>query len=373
MPRLYKPLVLLAALLSATPSTAEDVDVWIGTATPAGGLSRGVYHLTLDDQTGKLSEATLAAEAGEPGFLAQHPTRRVLYATSNDRGGSVTAWRIEANRLTPLGSVPTGAGGPCHVAVDPTGGWLFSAQYGSGSACSYRLNEDGSIAERASIVRHTGPSGVNPARQRGCFAHWVGPSPDNRFLIVPDLGADRVFVHRFDAATGGLSKHSAGSVPPGGGPRHFKFHPSLSVGYAVNELTMALTVFDWNADRGELAPRQTIPTLTAEQLAGEPYHSASEVRIHPSGRFVYVANRGHDSITAFAVDPQTGELSLIETESIRGSWPRNFNLDPSGHWLLAAGRDSNTLAVFAIDPTTGALRYARETAYVPAPICVMIP
>ncbi|QDT70783.1 6-phosphogluconolactonase [Planctomycetes bacterium MalM25] len=366
-------LALSICLALATFTSAAEHDVWIGTKTGPDSPSRGVYHLTLDDAKGKLSPAKLVAEVEGPGWVTRHPSLSVLYTTRREE---IVAWRIvrdeEGLRLEEINAEPTGDGGACHVSVDPTGRVLLSAQYGGGSVCSYRLNEDGAIAARVSHFEHEDPSNVVPGRQKACHPHWTGVSPDNRFVIAPDLGADRVYVHKLDAETGELSRHGWGIAIPGGGPRHFKFHPTLPVGYLVNELAMSLSVFDWNAERGELTLRQTIPTLSPEQIAGETFNSGSEVRVHPSGKFVYSANRGHDSITAFAVDPTTGELSLIEQEPIRGGWPRNFNLDPTGRWLLAAGHESNTLAVFAIDQETGMLQYTREVASVPAPICVHV-
>lgn len=370
MPRRHA--LLLLTLMIAMPATAKDLDVWIGTHQTRGEAVAGIYHLTLDDQTGKLSQATLAAAQEGAGFLVPHPMNpAVLYSTGN----GVTAWRIDrggaAALLEPINSQPTGDDGACHVTVDRTGRVLISAQYGGGSVSTYRLNDAGSIAERVTVLEHNDPSGVVADRQSACHPHWVGLSPDNRFVIVPDLGADRVYIHKLDATTGELTRHGSVETLPGGGARHFKFHPTLPVGYLVNELALSLSVFDWNADAGQLSLRQTIPTLSEEQKSAEATNSGSEVRVHPSGRFVYSANRGHDTITAFSVDQQSGELSLIETEPIRGSWPRNFNVTPSGKWLLAAGRDSNTLAVFAIDPDTGSLQYTLEMAQVPAPICVL--
>lgn len=363
---------LLALLLLTTTATAAEFDVWIGTHQTRYGETEGIYHLTFDDQTGKLSPARLAAERTGAGWLTRHPTLPVLYST----GGGVTAWRIERDgdhpTLTKLNEQETGGGGAAHLAVDHTGKVLLSAQYGSGTATSYKLADDGSIAARVSVLHHDDPSGVVANRQKSCHPHWVGMSPDNRFLFVPDLGADRIYVHKLNAETGELAAHNSVRTPAGGGARHFKFHPSGKFGYVVNELAMTLSVFDWNANAGELTLRQTVPTLSDEQQSGEAFNSGSEVRVHPSGKFVYSANRGHDTITVFAVDQENGKLTQIEQEPIRGSWPRNFNLDPSGRWLLAAGRDSNTLAVFAIDQATGELQYTLETASVPAPICVVL-
>lgn len=375
MRRLVLPALCLT--LAVIDARAAEVDVWIGTTTPADGDSRGVYHLTLDEEAGRLSRATLAAEAVEPGFLAAHPSLDVVYSTGDvDGEPSVTAWRVvrdgERASLERLNAQPIGDGGSAHVAVDQTGRVLLSAQYGGGSAASFPLDDDGAIGPRASLIEHDTPSGVVADRQASCHPHWVGVSPDNRFVLVPDLGADRVFVHRLDPDSAKLTEHSAAPTPPGGGPRHFTFHPAGREGYVVNELELSLSRLTFDAAAGELMVVQTIPTLSESQKAAERFNSGSEVRVHPTGRFVYCANRGHDSITAFAIDQATGELSLIEQEPIRGAWPRNFALSPSGRWLLAAGRDSHTLAVFEIDPNTGELQYTLHTRSVPHPICVLV-
>ena len=176
---------------------------------------------------------------------------------------------------------------------------------------------------------------------------------------------DKVVIYQLDPAKVDLAPHGFGQNPPGGGPRHMKFHTSGKFIYVLNELALSVTVFAYDAEKGTMTPIQTIPTVSEEQKAKEAFVSASEIRVHPSGKFVYAANRGHDTITAFRVDQATGKLILIEIEPIRGGWPRNFNLDPTGKWLLAAGRDSNTIAVFAIDPDSGELTYTRTMVMVP--------
>lgn len=366
----------LAFLAFPLAMQAATYDVWVGTMTAPSGASRGIYHLSLDASTGALSSAKLAAETPQPGFLAKHSKLPVLYSTLDSRDGAVAAWRIvgegQRKRLEPLGQVPTGDGGPCHVSVDPSGRRLFTAQYGGASVASYRLKEDGSIADRASLVEHDQPSGVVPDRQSECHPHWAGASPDGRWVLVPDLGADRVFIYALDAETGELVRHGSAKTPPGGGPRHFAFHPDGKHGYVVNELQMSLSSFDWDTERGELTLRGTYPTLTEEQRAGEVFNSASEVDVHPSGRFVYVGNRGHDTITGFRTGDDPAELTPIDLEPVRGSHPRHFTLDPVGQWLLAAGRDSNTVAVFAVNPQTGDLRWSLESDYVPDPTCVLV-
>jgi 6-phosphogluconolactonase len=179
---------------------------------------------------------------------------------------------------------------------------------------------------------------------------------------------DKVVVYRLDAQRADLAPHGFGQVPPGGGPRHMKFHPNGKFVYVLNELQLSVTAFAYDAEAGTLDALQTISTLP-EELREVPC-SASEIRVHPRGGFVYAANRGHDSIAVFTVDPASGELTFVEREAVRGSWPRNFNLDPTGKWLLAAGGKSNTISVFRIDQQTGGLIYTGKTVNCPTPICV---
>ncbi|MCP4776358.1 MAG: lactonase family protein, partial [Planctomycetaceae bacterium] len=197
-----------------------------------------------------------------------------------------------------------------------------------------------------------------------------GTSPDNQFLLVPDLGTDQVFQYQLNTETGDISLKSKIPVPPGSGPRHMKFHPSGEYAFVLNELTLTISVFRYDQTNGTFQEIQNIETLPLE-LKDRHLNSAAEIRVHPSGKFVYSSNRGHDSISVFKFSSDNNKLELVERESVRGAWPRNFNIDPSGKWLLAAGRHSNTLAVFEIDQDSGELTYARQIVNVPAPICVL--
>ena len=350
------------------------VDVWIGTGRSQH--SKGIYHCKLNMQRGTLSEPVLAAEVSGPGFLAMHPNGKTLYAVGTlDNKPSVIAYRIEAKKgastLSLLNALEIGDGGAAHVAVDATGRMVITAQYGGGSVAAFSLQEDGSLRERTTLIKHEGGSGVVASRQAKPHAHWTGFSPDNRFAFVPDLGMDKVMIYQVDVDKGTLAPHGAGDVPPGGGPRHMKFHTNGRWIYVLNELDLSVTVFDYDAKAGTMTAKQTIETVPKSELAKEKFKSASEIRVHPSGQFAYSANRGHDTITAFRVDPKTGELSVIEREHVRGATPRNFNLDPSGTWLLAAGQDSHTLAVFEVDQKTGELVYNRSNVMAPSAICVL--
>lgn len=364
---------ILAGVLQQ-PTAADEIDVWIGTSRSRP--SKGIYHCTLDTQSGKLSEPELAAEIDGPGFLAMHPKGHHLYAVGSlDRKPCVAAYSIgkkgKRSTLTFAGSLEIGDGGAAHVAVDDSGTTLLTAQYGGGSVASFLLNEDGTLKERTGLIKHQGGSGVVKGRQDKSHAHWAGFSPDNRYAFVPDLGLDKVVIYKVDTEKAELVSNGFGKVPAGGGPRHMKFHTSGKWVYVLNELSLSVTVFDYDAEKGTMDAIQTIPTVDKTLLSKELFKSASEIRVHPSGRFVYSANRGHDTVTAFRVNQDTGKLSVIELENVRGATPRNINLDPSGKWLLAAGQDSHTLASFAVNQDTGELTYNRSNVFAPSAICVL--
>ncbi|WP_146536242.1 lactonase family protein [Rubripirellula reticaptiva] len=351
-------------------SEKVNVDVWIGTGSSP--QSKGVYHCMLNTHTGKLTNPTLAAEMSGPGFLAMHPSEKVVYAVGGLEGKQVVAaYTIDGEKLSLINSLEIGDGGAAHVSVDPTGKMLLTAQYGGGSVAAFSLNEDGSLKERTALIKHEGGSGVVPGRQDASHAHWTGFSPDNRFAFVPDLGLDKVVIYKVDLENATLTPHGYGKVPSGGGPRHMKFHPSGKFVFVLNELSLSVTVFDYNAETGTMTPKQTIPTVSKQLLAKEKFKSCSEIRVHPSGQFVFAANRGHDTVTVFRVNQSSGQLSVIEVENARAVTPRNINLDPTGNWLLAAGQDSHTLASFNVDGSTGELTYNQSIVVAPSAICVM--
>ena len=357
-------------------ANADKVDVWFGTATSVQGLSKGIYHANFDTDKGTLTTPTLAAEVKGPGFLAMHPNGKMLYAVAlTPIGPAVIAYEIKQvdgnSTLAQVNSVAVGDGNAVHLAVDRSGKVLITAQYGGGSTALFDLAEDGRIKSRRQLHKHSGGPGIVAGRQEKPHAHWVGTSPDNQFAFVPDLGMDKVVVWKLDALAATLKPHGFGVCPPGSGPRHMVFNPSGTHIHVLNELELSITTFAFDSKTGVMTPIQTIQTLTEAMKAKEVFNSASEIRVHPSGKFVYAANRGNDSISVFRVDEDSHELRIVEVEPIRGSWPRNFNLDPTGKWLIVAGQLSNTAAVFSIDPSSGELTFVRQSVMVPSPICVL--
>ena len=368
-------LVGLSTSVSPAVVAGEPLGIWLGTS--AAQPSRGIYHSSLDLENGKLTSSKLAAEISGPGFLAMHPTKEVLYAVGTPIDGkpSVVAYEINHDKksvgLRLMNAVEINDGGAAHVAVDKTGKILLTAQYGGGSVAVFRLADDGSVKERTQLVEHEGASDGVPGRQKSPHPHWVGFSPDNQYAFVPDLAMDQVVIYRVDLEKALLKPHGHAKSLVGSGPRHMKFHPNGKWVYVLNEITLSVTMFLWDAQAGTLEPKQTIPTVPQEEAAKEQARSASEIRIHPSGKFAYSANRGHDTITAYRIDQESGELSVIEVENNRGATPRNFNLTPDGKWLLSASQDSHTLGVFVIDQATGELTYNRSIISTPSPICVL--
>ena len=348
-------------------------DVWIGTGS--AWPSQGIYHAQLDLDTGKLSRPYLAAEVSGPGFLAMHPKGTHLYAAGSLEGvPSVIAYKIAregSSTLQPIGSAAIGDGGATHLAISSNGRMLITAQYGGGSVAVFHIDDQGQLSERHQLLEHMGGSTGVPERQDAPHPHWVGFSPDQRFVLVPDLGMDAVVTYHVDGVNHRLLPSHRNSMVPGGGPRHMKWHPNGKWAYVLNELSLSLTLCDYLSDEGRLLPRQTVDTVPQEVLMQERFVSASEVRVHPNGRFAYSANRGHDTITVFRIDGETGSLSVVEREFVRGATPRNFNLDPAGRWLLAAGQDSHTLASFEVDSENGALTYSRNVVHAPSAICVL--
>lgn len=367
-------IMLLSSLLALSGMhefTRAETTVWIGMGEPTRGEQQGIYRSTLNDKTGALSPPQVAAKIGVPEFLALPPNGKRLYAACklDDGQPGVAAYEIadDGQTLKLLNTQPIGDSRACHLATDRSGRCLFTAQYGTGTVAVFPLDADGNIGPRSDLVRHAG-SGPNKARQEGPHAHWVGTDPNNRFLFVPDLGMDQVVIYEMDLGTGRIKPRGHGSCPPGSGPRHMVFHPNGKFAYVVNELAISVTVFAYDSEDGTLTPIETVASLPEELR--DRQSTAAEICIHPSGKFLYVSTRGHDSVSAFQVSPETGRLTLIEREPIRGAHPRSVNLDPAGKWLVAAGRDSNTVAAFGIDMKTGGLVFSGNVVNSPGPICV---
>jgi len=366
-----KAFVAVAISLAAVSTAcAKSLSVYFGTYTRGADSSKGIYRSVLDLDTGKLSEPILAAEATNPSFLEIHPSGKFLYAVSESGGaGSVSAYRIgDDGNLRFLNQQPSGGAGPCHVSIDHAGKNVLVANYGSGSASVIPIKPDGKLAKPPGSVQHTGSS-VNPNRQKGPHAHSINVSSDDRFAFVADLGIDKVMIYKLDVEKGTIVANDPASaeLKGGAGPRHFAFTPNGKYAYVINELHCTVTAFAYEPASGALTEIQTITTLP-EAFDGS--NSCAEVRVHPSGRFLYGSNRGHDSIAVYRINRAKGTLVFVEHETADIKTPRNFHLDPTGKFCLVANQGSDSVVVFGINRRTGALEPTGNKISVGRPVCV---
>lgn len=371
---------LLALDLAAAACAADDAPLRIYIGTYTGEASQGIYTSLLNPATGELAPAELAAEVKNPSFLAIHPGAKFLYAVSEvaEGGakptGAVAAFAIDTptGKLKLLNRQSSEGAGPCHLNVDAAGKNVLVANYGGGSCAVLPIGPDGRLGAATAAIQHQGKS-VNPQRQEGPHAHSINLDTANRYAFVADLGLDEVLVYRFDSARGSLAPNDppAAKVAPGAGPRHFAFHPSGKYAYVINEMASTVTAFAYDAGRGTLTELQTITTLPADFKGNT---STAEVVVHPSGKFLYGSNRGHDSLAIFKIDAAAGKLTAAGHQPTGGKTPRNFAIDPSGKWLLAENQGSGTIVVFRVDPETGSLAATGHTLKVGSPVCVrMVP
>ena len=344
---------------------AEKYRVYLGTG-------KNIYQLELDIKDGKMSKPMLAAEVGNPSFVAIHPNQKFVYSVSEVNKGSIMAYAVDAKtgNLTLLNSQSAGGSGPCHLVVDRDGKAVLAANYGSGSCTSIPIKADGSLAEPASVHQHAGKS-INKGNQAGPHAHSFNLDKANKFAFCCDLGIDKVMVYRFDADSGKLTPNDppAFVTPPGTGPRHFAFHPDGKTAYINGEINMTLVACDYDADKGVLTQKQIISTLPKDEMRKKG--STAEVVVHPSGKFVYVSNRDpYNSIAIFSIDPKTRELTAVGYEARGIKTPRNFAIEPTGQIMLVANQSGNSVISFRINQTTGELTPTGSSVDVGSPVCV---
>jgi 6-phosphogluconolactonase len=361
---------------TAAAAQSDQFLVYYGTYT--GPKSKGIYVSKLDARTGKLSAPELAAEIVSPSFVAIHPNHKFLYAVnevnsfSGQSGGAVSSFAIDAKtgKLTLLNQQSSGGSGPCHLVVDNAGKNVLVANYNGGSTCVLPVEKDGRLAKSSAFIQHQGSS-VNRPRQDAPHAHGAYLDASNRFAFVPDLGLDKVLIFKFDSAQGSLIPNdpASASVQPGSGPRHFAFERNGRFAYVINEITCTVTAFAYDRERGQLKEFQTISSLPADESVKGGY-STAELEAHPSGKFLYGSNRGHNTIAVYSIDPSSGKLSLAQHQSTQGKTPRSFGIDPTGAYFLAANQGSDNVVVFKIDANTGKLTATGQTVEVGAPVCV---
>jgi len=373
-------LVAMVAVTSGSPRAdaaelktkkRDQMRVYVGTYTQ--GDSKGIYAFQLDLTTGKASEPRLVAELDSPSFLAIHPNGQLLYAVNEldkfaeQKTGAVSALSIDSasGQLTLLNQQPSAGLNPCHLIVDYAGRNVLCANYSSGTVSVLPLEDDGRLKPASSVIQHAGSSKTK--RQSQAHAHSINLDKSGKYALAADLGIDQMITYKFDPKAGTLTPHSVARLKPGSGPRHFAFHPSGQYAYAINELASTVTAFRYTADQGKLDTIQTISSLPAD-YDGKSY--TAEVQVHPSGKFLYGSNRGHDSIAVYAINQSTGQLTLTQIQPTGGRTPRGFGIDPSGRYLLAANQSTDDIHILKISPDDGRLTPTGNVVKVATPVCV---
>lgn len=343
--------------------------LFVGSYAPAD--QPGIHAFTMDSATGALTPRGSFTGIDSPSFLTADPLRGLLYAvseTSQADGsyGQVWALRFDAESLAiePINQRSTGGDWPCHLAIDAGGRWLVASNYGSGNVALYPILPDGSLGEMSRFHQHHG-EGPNTTRQEGPHAHSATFTPDNRFIIVADLGIDQLVTYKFDAVTGDMTPHGQTSTSPGSGPRHIAFHPGGRYLYLANELDSTVSTFYYEPETGSLSLMQILGTIPSEAMESW----VADIHVTSSGKYLYVSNRGHDSIAIFGLE-QEGRLTPLGHASCGGKWPRNFALAPGGRFMLVANKVSDEVSVLPFMNDGAELGSAVGHAAVSQPSCV---
>jgi 6-phosphogluconolactonase len=353
----------------------EGVPLLVGTQT--SGSSKGIYAYSFSAKTGELTALGLAAEAENPTFLALAPDGKTLLAANEldkfegKNGGAVSTFTLDRTktRLAKVNQVASLGGGTCHVAFDHTGKAAFAANYGGGSAASFVVGSGGTLSPAVSFFQYTG-QGPNKERQEAPHAHRVTVSPDNRFLLVNDLGLDTIHIYRLDASTAKLvpNEPAAWRSAPGAGPRALRFHPNGKVAYCVTEMSSSVVVLRWDSERGAL---ETVQEIVMKPADFQGVTNGDDITIDREGKFAYATDRFDDIVVTFAISPSDGKLTLVNRIPCGGKVPRHLTLDPSGRWLLVANQESDNISVLARDPKTGKLTDSGKSFPLSRPQCLV--
>ncbi|AXE90624.1 lactonase family protein [Streptomyces sp. Go-475] len=336
--------------------------LYLGTYTSAEGGGKGIGLAEYDPATGRITGTGTLTGVGDPSYLAIHPDRRTLYAVDEREDGAVTAVRLSDRKV--LGSRSTGGAAPCHLSVHPGGRWLFSANYGSGSVAVHPIDASGALGERTDLVTHSSPP-PGPG-QEGPHAHQIITSPDGGHVLAVDLGTDTVYTYRLDEKAGTLTEVTRARTRPGAGPRHLTFHPGGRYAYLADEVDNTVAVCSYDPASGRVRVGEAQSTGTGP---GTSY--PAQILVTPNGRYAYLANRGDNSLTRYAIEADGARLKLLDTVPVDGDFPRQIALSPEGTLLFAANQKSSTVTVFHVDETSGALRRAGEPFSSPVAVCAL--
>ena len=372
--------VLGSAALSAVNRAgfaAEKDGARLLVGTQTSGSSKGIYAYSFAASTGELTSLGLAAEAENPTFLALAPDKKtLLVANELDKfdgkdSGAVSTFTLDRTRtrLSKVNQVASGGGGTCHVAFDHTGKAAFAANYGGGSAAAFAVGAGAALSPAVSFFQYTG-HGPDPKRQEAPHAHRVTVSPDNRFLLVNDLGLDEIHIYRLDASTAKLTLNEprGWKSAPGAGPRALRFHPNGKVAYCVTEMASSVVVLRWDTELGSL---ETVQEIVMRPADFQGITGGDDIVIDRESRFAYATDRFDDIVVTFSISPTDGKLTLVDRMPCGGKVPRHLTLDPSGKWLLIANQVSDNISVLARDAKTGKLTDAGKSFPLSRPQCLV--
>ena len=371
-------LLCLPLVASSQPPAqkATQKTYWVYLGTYTGPKSKGIYSYRFNESTGRAASPAVAADTANPSFLAVSPDQRFLFAVNEEsdygggKSGAVSSFAInhKTGKLTFLNQVSSRGPGPCYVSLDKTGHFVLVANYDGGSVAVFPVLHDGRLGQTSAFVQHSG-HGVNPKRQEGPHAHCIETDHGDRYAIAADLGLDRLLVYHFDSRSGALTPNQPpfAEVKPGSGPRHFAFDPTGRFLYLVDEMGSTIYSFSYDSSQGVLRPLQNISSLP-KSFQGE--NDAAEIAVHPTGKFLYASNRGHDSIAVFAIDPAKHTLTPVEDVPTQGKFPRSFGLTPDGAYMFVANQKSDNVVIFRIDQETGRLTPTGQSLKVTSPVCV---
>lgn len=374
--RIFPFWVFLVAVVIFTSCTAPYNDnlLYVGTYTNHG--SKGIYACHFDTLSGNLQLRGLAATIDNPSFLTIDKNGRFLYCVNESENfkkkktGAVSVFSLnkKTGGLELMQQTGSMGAGPCHLSLDESGKYLLVANYGGGNFAVFPVLEDGRLGENTAFVQNEG-SGPNADRQEKPHAHFICTTHNNRYVMVCDLGTDEVLVYRFDATNGRLTPADSAFMrqEPGSGPRHLAVSPCGKYVFVLNELTSAISVFGFDAKNGKSRHEQSVSSLPAS-FSGD--NTGAEITTDAKGKFLYVSNRGHNSIGIFAIHPENGTLAPVDWISCGGDSPRHFTIDPTGKWLICANQKSGNIVVFSINNETGMLTQTNHSLSLNSPVCI---
>ncbi|WP_044171897.1 lactonase family protein [Flectobacillus major] len=357
-------LVWSSAILAQAP---QEFYVLVGTYTSKA--SKGIYVYKFNTATGELQFSSVVSGVKNPSFITLSPNQKFAYSVGETDGdGTVNAFSFDkqSGSLSFLNSESAGGAGPCHITTDRTGKWVIAGNYGGGSLSILPILGNGTVGKATQTIQHTGHS-VNASRQEKPHVHSINVAPNNQDVFVPDLGVDKIYTYSLDTQKGLLNegKPAYTSSIAGSGPRHFTFHPNGKWAYVIEELSATVTAYRYQ--KGGLKATQTISTLPAD-YTGKKW--CADIHISPDGKFLYASNRSHESITVYAINTKTGQLTWVDNTNVAGKTPRNFAIDPTGNYILVANQDSDNITIFKRDKATGKFTYTGTSVEVSMPVCL---